>query len=100
VVNNKVLQFCGDRSSFFPFGYLVRQGIGGTDFTVRFAKAFFEPKYPFNGEAQASKDLQLEHRAWVEDQFACPPPVLASSAWTMVKEEGDGAAELLAQCMV
>ena len=84
VINNKVLEFRGDTHSFFPFGYFVKHGIGGTDFTVRFAKAFYEPKYTFNVTANRSSELTLEHRAWIEDQFACPPPALARSRWSMV----------------
>ena len=41
VINNKVLKFTGDTSSFFPFGYFVNNGIGGTDFTLKFAKGFY-----------------------------------------------------------
>lgn len=84
VINNKVLEFRGDTNSFFPFGYFVKHGIGGTDFTVRFAKAFYEPKYTFNVTATRSFELCQEHRCWIEDQFACPPPALARSRWSMV----------------
>eukprot|EP01035_Chromulina_nebulosa_P024148 gene24148-31388_t len=84
VICNKVLEFNGDRNSFFPFGYFVKNGIGGTDFTVRFAKAFFEPKYKLSATTRSCCELEVEHRAWVEDQFANPPPVLSSSKWTMV----------------
>eukprot|EP00597_Dinobryon_sp_UTEXLB2267_P007684 CAMPEP_0170086302 /NCGR_PEP_ID=MMETSP0019_2-20121128/21017_1 /TAXON_ID=98059 /ORGANISM="Dinobryon sp., Strain UTEXLB2267" /LENGTH=405 /DNA_ID=CAMNT_0010303291 /DNA_START=222 /DNA_END=1439 /DNA_ORIENTATION=- len=84
VINNKVLEFKGDRRSFFPFGYFVKHDIGGTDFTVRFAKAFFEPKYKIHSATATCCELEVEHRAWVEDQFANPPPVLSSSKWTMV----------------
>ena len=38
VINNKVLKFTGDKNSFFPFGYFVNNDIGGSDFTLRFAK--------------------------------------------------------------
>lgn len=95
VINNKVLEFKGDNTSFFPFGYFIKHKIGGTDFTVKFAKGFFEPKYihltaPGTGghsnfsHVTSSSQLGNEHRAWVEDQFACPPPVLASSKWALV----------------
>jgi gamma-glutamylcyclotransferase (GGCT)/AIG2-like uncharacterized protein YtfP len=101
VINNKVLEFKGDVTSFFPFGYFVKHKIGGTDFTVKFAKGFFEPKYihgysssgasggsagaHFNfSRVTSSSQLGNEHRAWVEDQFAAPPPVLASSKWALV----------------
>ena len=97
VINNKVLEFKGDVTSFFPFGYFIKHKIGGTDFTVKFAKGFFEPMYiqsnqsgHTNGAAHSfslvtsSSQLGNEHRAWVEDQFANPPPVLASSKWALV----------------
>jgi hypothetical protein len=102
VINNKVLEFAGDVNSFFPFGYFVKNKIGGTDFTVKFAKGFFEPKYVQSGysgngnthssgsstsnfcKVTTSSELSNEHRAWIEDQFANPPPVLASSKWTLV----------------
>jgi hypothetical protein len=99
VINNKVLEFMGDVTSFFPFGYFIKHNIGGTDFTVKFAKGFFEPKYihsnhgsggsgaggqPSFSNVTSSSQLGNEHRAWVEDQFAAPPPVLASSKWALV----------------
>ena len=112
VINNKVLEFKGDVTSFFPFGYFIKHKIGGTDFTVKFAKGFFEPKYitGYTGSSSgarrsigggggggvvggtssnfsaitASCEMGNEHRAWVEDQFANPPPVLASSKWALV----------------
>ena len=104
VINNKVLEFTGDVTSFFPYGYFVKHKIGGTDFTVRFAKSYFDPKYlhptthygsgggsgsgghgssSFSSITSAAQ-LSNEHRAWIEDQFACPPPVLASSKWALV----------------
>lgn len=84
VINNKVLEFCGDVYSFFPFGYFVKHQIGGTDYTLRFAKAFYEPKYYMTADMSCSAELEVEHRAWIEDQFCCPPPALASSKWTVV----------------
>ena len=101
VINNKVLEFMGDKTSFFPCGYFIKHKIGGTDFTVKFAKGFFEPKYIQSGHTgggggagnngyssfssvTSSSQLGNEHRAWVEDQFAAPPPVLASSKWALV----------------
>lgn len=97
VINNKVLEFKGDVTSFFPFGYFTKHKIGGTDFTVKFAKGFFEPKYiqghsnssgsgGYTNFSHVTSSAQLgnEHRAWVEDQFACPPPALASSKWALV----------------
>lgn len=83
VINNKVLEFCGDVNSFFPFGYFVKHQIGGTDYTLRFAKAFYEPKYYMTVDMTGSAELEVEHRAWIEDQFCCPPPALASSKWAI-----------------
>ena len=57
---------------------------GGTDFTIKFAKGFYEPKYRLSNETTSSSELENEHRAWIEDQFANPPPVLASSRWRLV----------------
>jgi hypothetical protein len=84
VINNKVLEFTGDTNSFFPFGYLCGNDIGGTDFTLRFAKGFYEPKYKFSPNFKQASELQAEHRDWIEDQFANPPPVLAESKWEFV----------------
>ena len=81
VINNKVLKFTGDKNSYFPFGYFVNNGIGGTDFTLRFAKGFYEPKYKLSAWYTKASELEGEHRAWIEDQFANPPPVLAGSTW-------------------
>ena len=58
--------------------------IGGTDFTVKFAKGFYEPKYHITPYTSSSNELELEHRAWIEDQFANPPPVLISSKWNCI----------------
>lgn len=69
---------------FLPTKYCYYYPLGGTDFTVRFAKAFFEPKYKLSAATRSCCELEVEHRAWVEDQFANPPPVLSSSKWTMV----------------
>ncbi len=84
VINNKVLKFTGDATSFFPFGYFVNNGIGGTDFTLRFAKGFYEPKYKLSPSYTKASELQGEHRAWIEDQFANPPPVLSASTWEFI----------------
>mmetsp|Transcript_16777 Transcript_16777/g.36621 ORF Transcript_16777/g.36621 Transcript_16777/m.36621 type:complete len:356 (+) Transcript_16777:1-1068(+) len=84
VINNKVLEFKGDPTSFFPCGYFIKNCIGGTDFTVKFAKGFYEPRYRLGSEILCASELENEHRAWVEDQFANPPPVLASSRWALV----------------
>ena len=84
VINNKVLSFCGDVNSFFPFGYFVKHQIGGTDYTLRFALGFYEPKYRMSKDMTSPSELEVEHRAWIEDQFANPPPVLSSSKWEFV----------------
>ena len=83
VINNKVLEFEGDRNSFFPYGYFRKQSIGGTDYTLKFAKGFFEPKYKMSHEMIASSELSAEHRSWIEDNFANPPVALQSSKWVM-----------------
>ena len=84
VINNKVLKFTGDKNSFFPYGYFVSNEIGGTDFTLKFAKGFYEPKYKLSPSYTKCSDLEGEHRAWIEDQFANPPPVLAASTWEFI----------------
>lgn len=95
VINNKVLEFVGDNKSYFPFGYFVKNNLGGTDFTLKFARGFYEPKYLYAGSRggpesggfhriTSSNELGIEHRSWIEDQFANPPPVLASSKWVFV----------------
>ena len=84
VINNKVLKFTGDTASYFPFGYFVNNGIGGTDFTLRFAKGFYEPKYKLSPKFTKSSELEAEHRFWIEDQFANPPPLLSASTWEFI----------------
>lgn len=90
VINNKVLEFNGDCNSFFPHGYFVLNNIGGTDFTIKFAKGYYEPKYHLTHGMVSYTELQLEHRLWIEDQFCNPPPVLASSKWVMIGVAGEG----------
>lgn len=84
VINNIVLEFRGDTTKFFPYGYFIKHNIGGTDFTMRFGKGFYEPKYRLTKYMNTANELEIEHRAWIEDQFANPPPALASSKWAMV----------------
>lgn len=51
---------------------------------MKFAKGFYEPKYHITPYTISSNELDLEHRAWIEDQFANPPPVLISSKWNCI----------------
>eukprot|EP00455_Lapot_gusevi_P056632 TRINITY_DN9457_c0_g1_i2.p1 TRINITY_DN9457_c0_g1~~TRINITY_DN9457_c0_g1_i2.p1 ORF type:complete len:311 (-),score=0.44 TRINITY_DN9457_c0_g1_i2:180-1112(-) len=84
VINYKVIEFVGDRSSFFPFGYFVRHRIGGTDYTVRFARGFFEPLFQLTADTKRTEEMEPDHRRWVEDQFLNPPPSLEASKWVLV----------------
>jgi len=51
---------------------------------MRFGKGYYEPKYRLTKYMSTANELEIEHRAWIEDQFANPPPALASSKWAMV----------------
>jgi hypothetical protein len=67
VINGKVLEFCGDKENYF-YTYFVKNSIGGTDFTLRFARGYYEPAFRFTAAVARASEMEPQHRAWVEDQ--------------------------------
>jgi hypothetical protein len=87
VINGKVLEFTGARDTPF-FKYFIKHGFGGQDFTLRFARSYYEPMFDlslvfFKGPRASAADLGHSHSRWVEDQFWAPPSGL-SAVWKLV----------------
>jgi hypothetical protein len=83
VINGKALEFCGDTDNYF-YTYFVKNNIGGTDFTLRFARGYYEPAFKFDANIKSVSEMEESHRLWVEDQFVNPPTAFSASRWTLV----------------
>ena len=67
VINGKVLEFCGDTDNYF-YTYFVKNNIGGTDFTLRFARGYYEPAFKFDANVKSAAEMEEAQGRALDDR--------------------------------